>query len=92
MNAPIFCGQTINQETMDFYSCRIFDGEATFNLKYDDWDNECPNSLDPTYRCGLRIDARTYAKALQNRAKANIELHKTNIKIYLHQTVGVEEN
>ena len=67
-------------------------GEATFNLKYDDWDNECPNSLDPTCRCGLRIDARTYAKALQNRAKANIELHKTNIKIYLQQQVGVEEN
>ena len=31
-------------------------------------------------------------KALHNRAKANIELHKINIKIYLHQPVGVEEN
>ena len=92
MNTPIFCGQTIEQETIDFYSCRTCGWYATFNLQYDDWDNEYPNSLNPSTNVDWEWMRGHMLKALQNRAKANIELQKINIKIYLHQPVGVEEN
>ena len=61
---PHCCGHRMNQERQDFYSCKLCNGEAIWSAGCNDWEYDCPDSLDPNFGYGRRMDARKNAQGV----------------------------